>query len=511
MKKILWIICFILFGCNQNTNEEKRSLNVNMTAEPSSFDPRRASDLASASLQFFVNEGLTRMLPNSTGALGLASNIEVSSDRLTYTITLRDASWDNGEKILAHHFLKSWQSLLDPAFPCPNAFLLYNIVNAQEIKEGRKKMETLGVEVLSDNVLKIQLNDVTPYFCEILSFCTLFPLPENQLNNPAYRLSSGPYRIKEHQPGNFIVLEKNPYYWDQKNVQLDSIHINLIKDEMTAYNMFENGDLDLIGMPFSPLPYDLIEPKEELSYQPTSGTMACTFNTTRAPFDNENLRKAIAYSINRDEIVKHVSSTNEIAAIDVVPPILSEKAIQGKRVHNPELAKKHLELALKEMGVEKIRAIDFYTPLNTQSRKIGEVIQSQVKKILGITLNLSHHEPKILMNHLVTRNYQMSLCTFFAQYFDAMNILERLMSKAQNKNYSGWESESYLQALKNYRLATSLKKQHEHLLEAEKVLKSECPITPIFHLNHAFIAHDYVHNIKTNPSGGFYLNHIALD
>ena len=141
-----FLFSLVLLGCSSSKKENKKiALNINISEEPATLDPRKGADLGSSALHFLLFEGLTKISPTKAYDLALAEKIEISSDKLTYTFTLKEAQWSNGDPMTAYDFEYSWKSMLDPSFPCPNAHLLYPIKMAEEVKRGLAPLDSLGI------------------------------------------------------------------------------------------------------------------------------------------------------------------------------------------------------------------------------------------------------------------------------------------------------------------------------------------------------------------------------
>ncbi|MCF7806395.1 MAG: peptide ABC transporter substrate-binding protein [Simkaniaceae bacterium] len=527
---ILSICCLMTPGCSKKpkAEEKERPFRINLTSSPSTFDPRRAGDMTSATLQFFLSEGLTRMLPGKTAALGLADHIEISKDKCIYTFHLRDAYWPDRQPITARDFELSWKSILSPSFPSSNAFLLYPILNAKEAKEGLIPLDQVGVRSIDENTLRVTLKHPAPFFLEITSFCTLFPIPshlENQLDEVFYLPTGcpciGPYTIQSYQPGSCLELVKNPIYWEKEKVLLNRISISLIEDPLTAYEMYQLKQLDLIGTPFTTLPIDVIEHikgEHHLHFQPLAGTHYLSINTQSPLLNHWHFRKAIFYAIDRDQLVTGIGLDPQTIALGIIPPILGGKCNTESELinhhdtyeHRCLLAQKHLALALDELKIQMsdLKVLNLSYSTDQLSYKVACILQEQLKNALKINIQLAPNEPKLLINNLAHRQYDLALTFCFAQYFDAVNLLERFAYRDNPKNYPGWESEEFIALLNRSMFEYHFAQRQQLLNDAEAILLKETAIIPLFHPTAQFIVQPYIQNLKTNPTGGFYFNEI---
>jgi oligopeptide transport system substrate-binding protein len=524
---ILFIL-FFTFSCQKKNALPKKHpayLRLNVNGEPATLDPRKGADLTSSSLHFILFEGLVRLNADGTITPAQAESIHISEDLKTYTFQIRGCLWTNGTTVTAYDFEKSWKNILDPSFPAPNAHLLYPIKNAEAVKKGQLPVSEVGIRAENEKTLIVELEHPTPYFLELLSFCVFFPVnymvdqtfPEWAYHASEHFVSNGPFKLKHWKHNNEIVVVKNPLYWKEKNVRLEGIHITMVDNEMTTLRMYENNELDVLGMPLSPLPVDAIPElakKHLLHIKPIAASTFCSFNTQKFPFHNANIRKAFAYAIHREAIVKNITQLHEQVAYGAIPPVLKNNKVDHFFKDNDlAFARELLEKGLKELGITKqtLNGITYSYPTADISHKIAQALQQQWLTGLGIEVKLENLERKVLLNKMSKRDYIFAQNIWVAQYNDQMNILERFKFKENIKNYPGWEHPHYIELLDQSISAKSAQERLEFLEQAEALFIEEMPVTPLFHWNYAFLAKPYVKNYNIEPLGGICLENIYLE
>ena len=179
---------------------------------------------------------------------------------------------------------------------------------------------------------------------------------------------------------------------------------------MTAWQMFERGELDWIGGTLSPIPPDstqMIRASHPVQCDPLSATTACFFQTHHPYLSNRNLRKAFALAINRDEIVSQITQMGEITGTRCIPPTLmgfrNKTLLQS---FDPEMARLYLARALHELGIDPAQLNGLSLSFRVNDRLIAQAIQRQWKEVLNIDIDLKHCESSAHRENLQRRNYE---------------------------------------------------------------------------------------------------------
>ncbi|MCH9621451.1 MAG: Oligopeptide-binding protein OppA [Chlamydiia bacterium] len=507
-----------VFSCSHKGNTKKKSVNgihINVLQDPTTLDSRKCADFISSCVQFLLFEGLVRMTPDSIAAPGIARDIFVSDDGLKYTFRIRDAQWSNGTPITAYDFAQTWLDMLDPLFPSPNAHLLFPIKNAEKAKRGDVPLRDVGIKVVDYKTLEVYLKNPTPYFKELISFTVFNPICQHHIQDNedwAKRcdrtfICNGPYRLAKRRPGRDLILEKNPYYWDADSVELEQISISIVDSETTALNLFNNNELDLLGIPFRGIPSDSIPDLLDRGLIETTDIPAstiCCFNLERYPFNNKNIRKAFAYSINRKDIVNHVTSMSESPGVDLLPEnLLPNQPTPFFTDGDIETARMYLEKGLKELDItiEDLPTITLLHSTTGIYPKIAQAIQDQWKKGLGISVELNGFEYKVFLDHLNKKNFCIGQCVWIAQYPDPMDLLDRFRLKENTKNYSGYDNKKYQEILEGSLYHQDKIKRYDELKKALNILNEEVPVTAIYHWKNAYMKKPYIKGLKISPFG----------
>ena len=355
-------------GCfRKKAGENRANLRLAITDEPPRLDPRKATDHTSGSILRMCHEPLMRMNEKGAPECGLAEKYTASEDGLTYTFYIRpNAKWSNGDALTAYDFEYAWKKVLDPKFlDAQYAYQLYCIKNAQAVKAGTLPLDEVGIRVKSDRIFVVELEKPTPYFLDLVSFYTFSPV-HHMISSKNQRwaedagedyVCSGPFRLVSWKHQSALTLEKNEHYWNANRVHLQKIDISVIKDANTCLNLFESGDIDLIGTsPFGELPPEAMESfqrNKSLRSIEVTTCFWCLLNTDHPLLQNKYTRKALALAINRKAIAKNVVPGMFVATTHMLPAALRRNQAPLFEDGNIALAREYFAKGLEETGAKR--------------------------------------------------------------------------------------------------------------------------------------------------------------
>lgn len=504
------IIVFNNTSCNKKTSSKtlSKELRLNFVHFPSSIDPRLSTDALSSTLSFMIYEGLTHLEPDGKVSLALAESFKISKDQKSYLFKLRPSYWSNGKPLTAYDFEDSWKQVLSPSFNSSAAELLYPIKNGEKIKKGECLVEELGVKALDAHTLLVELEYPTPYFLQLTAYPTYFPIPKGRgkvflPSTHSEMITNGPFKLVLWKDKSEIKLQKNPYFWAEKEVKIEKIHIIHISDELAPLYLFEKNRLDWIGGYLSPLPLSSLSHLDKLNIlktHQTLGTTLCLFNVIKPPLHNLNIRKALSFAI---DTALFDDGMTQLASDSLISSPFKEKKYSTDSVENRgELARKHFALGMQELGILKK---DFptltYSYFSTEvQRNVAMIMQNQWNKVLDLHVELEASEYKTLFSKLKKGNFTLAQTAWIGQYSDIMALLTRLESRECTKNFGKWEHPLYKDLIKqSYHTTPELRQKC--IEKAKQILTEEFPIMPLYHFCLTYIQNPNLKNVTISPLG----------
>ena len=500
---------FFALACQSRPAQNKTSVHLSLTADPTSLDPRRARDLDSVNVLRMLFEGLTRMGKDGKTELGLAEQVEISDDALHYTFHLRKARWSNGDGGSAFDFEKAWKTILDPEFATDIAHQLYPIKNARLAKLGQVERDMIGVKAENEETLVVELEIPCPYFLKLLSMSCFLPVHArtaeefpNWFLELDHFVSNGPFILNSWEHSNRLSLTKNDQFWEKHSVHLDAIDIFVVSAD-TALRMYEEGSLDWAGSPLSLIPPDAIaklKREERLQSSPFLATSFYRMNTTdvlggqKNSLSNSDVRRALSLALDRQAIVTHILQGKEVCARSLTPPSMELKT-DGYFSEDLEEAKRILT------AYGPIEPITISYSNNERNAAIAQAIQNTWQSKLGITIILEAVEPKVYFQRISNKQYQIAAGSWSADFDDPINFLELFKYRDCGTNNTNWENEEYIDLLNRSGLCNSKEERIALLREAECILMREMPIIPIYHFSLNYLKTKELEDAILSPMG----------
>ncbi|MDO5027200.1 MAG: peptide ABC transporter substrate-binding protein [Tissierellia bacterium] len=476
----------------------KQEITVIKNTDLLSMDSSVATDGTSFEVLGAVQEGLYVLGENGVEVEAMVDKAEVSEDGLTYTFTLKDAKWSNGDPITAGDFVFAWRRLVDPDTESEYAYIAdtAGLLNAAEISAGQKKPEELGVKALDDKTLEVKLYKAVPFFKKVLAFGSFLPLNEKFVTEkgadyamtPENMVYSGPFKMTEWIAGNRFKAVKNENYHDADAVKLDAITWKVAKDYQTAALEFDTGAADFVRISGELIDKYKGDPRLE---QALGGYLwYLVSGPSVKELDNENLKLAIANSIDRDELANAVLKDGARGAVGFVPKGLAgspsgvdfrDDAGEDFFKEGPEKAKEYGKKAFEELGIDKLE-LELLFEDAEESKKVAEYLQNDIQEdIEGLTITLKSQPKKSRLQLQQDGDFQLSLHRWGPDYPDPMTYLDLYLENSSS-NHDKYFNQKYEDMVKLAASGTqSPEDRWKTMIDAEvELLKGALGPVPVY-------------------------------
>jgi oligopeptide transport system substrate-binding protein len=511
---LMTFMIFSMIGCAKKESEvsKKGFLRVSLSTPISSLDPRIGVERPSTNIIRMLYEGLMTRGPNGELINGLAEKIKVSEDKKTYTFYLRPSCWSNGDPVTAYDFEYAWKKSINIKTAKLGAFHFNCIKNALRCLEGKASIHEVGINALNDHILVVELENPVPYFLELTACTTYSPLPHKMMQSDMQwphvfkepLVSNGPFSLKTWSKGKFLILEKNFSYWDADVVKIPGIYFFIEPEASIRHFMFDQKKIDWMGYPLSPLSSDAIEDcqkKYKVEISDSHNILWFFINTKHPPFHNKNLRKALAFAIDRKTITQHLHHINYEPTFRVI-----KRNHFGEQSHcfcaeDQVRAQLYFNSALSELGMEHHQFPEIILSYYDRGvySKIAPLVQNQWEKNLGIKVKLDPLSKERLFSQMYQGKFQFCGQHWCSLIEDPIYMLDLFRSGQGNINISHWVNGEYRKLLIESDREQNPEKRQKLMLEAEKILLEEMPIIPICYGAALYMKQENLETVSVSP------------
>ena len=442
---------------NVEAGNRDQELFIGLGTEPAALDPHITTGLTEYSVMVALLEGLTTLNAQTmTPEAGAAESWEISEDGLQYTFHLDPKGrWSNGDPVTAHDFLFSFERILTPLLGAPYAYMLFPLSGAEAFNKGQlTDFSDVGAHAPDAHTLVLKLTTPTPYFFSLLAHNTWWPVhPPTILKHGSMtdRISkwtkagnyvgNGPFQLTHWKLNNEIYATRNPYYRAPECVTLKGIHflpINPLAEERS----FRKGHLHVSStVPIHRIDWYRQHQPKSLRFDTTLGVYYYMLNTSQGVLADVRVRKALAYSINREQITEHILRAGQQPAYHFTPPNTGGYNADARLPYDPELARQLLADA-GFPGGEGFPKFELLYNTSESHRALAVAIQQMWKSELGIGIELHNQEWKAYLSTREAGEFDILRASWFGDYDDPNTFLS-LGETANGNNHTNWSSAEY--------------------------------------------------------------------
>ncbi|MBR3759679.1 MAG: peptide ABC transporter substrate-binding protein [Ruminococcus sp.] len=445
MKKTAALLCtaLLVFPLSSCEKKDKGSganhlYDVPLSGNPKSLDPQFANDPSSNTVIKNLYSGLVSSDINGNIVCCNAESYTVSSDQLTYTFTLRqDNYWfydqnDNDEideneyfPVTADDYVFALQRVLDPRMQSPYVSNFSCIKNGSAVINGKSAPETAGIYARDDFTLEINLEYPSAEFLGMLSTAAAYPCNRDFFESTKGRyglddtsvMSNGPFYVRQwffdpYGKHNILYMRRNEINANEKFQVLPAyVSFTIQNSDSDVQELFRNGEIEC----FSTLQDSYNKNKYSVKSSPAI-TLGLIFNPQSKTFSNKNLRKALAYSIDRNYLSDQINDDTEIAS-GIIPPAVTLAGRSYRElssdsqfsVYDPDNARKCLQDAKKELNIGSVESVKIL--VNAETADSGDLhLLSQIwQDTLGIYIGIEDVTAEEFNKRIADGNYTIAL------------------------------------------------------------------------------------------------------
>lgn len=445
MKKTAALLCtaFLVLPLYSCDKEDKGSganhlYDVPLSGNPESLDPQFANDPSSNTVIKNLYSGLVSSDINGNIVCCNAESYTVSSDQLTYTFTLRqDNYWfydqnDNDEideneyfPVTADDYVFALQRVLDPRMQSPYVSNFSCIKNGSAVINGKSAPETAGIYARDDFTLEINLEYPSAEFLGMLSTAAAYPCNRDFFESTKGRyglddtsvMSNGPFYVRQwffdpYGKHNILYMRRNEINANEKFQVLPAyVSFTIQNSDSDVQELFRNGEIEC----FSTLQDSYNKNKYSVKSSPAI-TLGLIFNPQSKTFSNKNLRKALAYSIDRNYLSDQIDDDTEIAS-GIIPPAVTLAGRSYRELssdsqfssYEPDNARKYLQDAKKELNIGSVESVKILVNAETADSGDLHLLSQSWQDTLGIYIGIEDVTAEEFNKRIADGNYTIAL------------------------------------------------------------------------------------------------------
>jgi peptide/nickel transport system substrate-binding protein len=426
-----------------------------------------------------IYSGLVRSDPNGGSRLepSLAQRWTVSPDGKTYTFTLRPGlKFSNGQPVTADDVAWSLNNFGNPKVNANMSSVAVGYGNATAV---------------NDRTVKVELKQPVSAFLYNISIWPAFILPKNLVEKEGaafykHPVGTGPFMVKEYVKGSHITFVRNPYYWEKGKPYLNSLRYNFATDSNSRILALRSNAAQIMdGLPFSQIPSIQSDKKLRVQSAKVPLFMGLWLNHTKdKEFTDINVRRAIQYALNRQEMNKAIFHGLGQIPNSVLMGFDMDAGAGTVKPYPYDVAKAKALIAKSKYPkgfsttLQYPSGYDFYT-------QMGLLLQQELGAI-GIKVKLQETDPATGTSNFLAMKYDMTFP--FASFTSDITVPDEYANFLGNPDsgtngfFSGWKDSAIAKEIQTFITTLSNSERVKQWAKIQGDLLNQTPVVNVMNL-----------------------------
>jgi dipeptide transport system substrate-binding protein len=450
---------------------------------------------------------------------GLAESWDISPDGTVYTFHLRKGvKWHNHRawKPTRDFNADDMMFMIERQWKEDNPYFKVTSTNHSYFNDMGMPKLLKSVEKLDDYTVRITLNRPEAPFLSDLAMeyagvqskeyadaMLKAGTPEKIDQEP---IGTGPFYLVQYQKDAIVRYKAFPQFWGGK-AKIDDLVFSITPDASVRWAKLQKGECHVMPYP-NPADLDAIrkDPGVVVLEQPGLNVGYLAYNTTKKPFDDVRVRKAVNMAINKQAIIDAVYLSAGVAAKNPIPPTMwSYNNSIKDDPYDPAAAKKLLATAGYPDGFSTdLWAMPVQRPYNPNARRIAELMQADLAKI-GVKAEIKSFEWGEYRKRMQAGEHQMGMLGWTGDNGDPDNFLHTLLgcdaAKTNGSNVAKFCYQPFEDLVLKAKVVSDRKQRTDLYMQAQVIFKEQAPWFTIAHAVQLKPVRKEVVDFKLSPFG----------
>lgn len=483
--------------------------------EPVTLDPTLANDVDTSAMIEQLFSGLVELQLDMDIVPDVARSWEVLEGGRKYVFRLReDVRWSDGKPVAARDFEYAWKRVLDPTTGSRSAELLYDVQGARAFHQSQVSTpDGVGVRALDDLTLVVELEAPAGYFLNLLALIPTFPVPQHvvEQHGAAWTdvgniVSNGPFKLEAWQPGQSIILSRNPNYHGRFGGNVQRIEDCLLTDGAVTLQMYEAGDLDIWSLVLPYAEMDRVRQRHAGYFSgPGPATGYVGFDLSRPPFDDVRVRRALVHATDREMLADVVLRGYESPATGgFVPPGMPGHSPGIGLAYDPERARQ----LLAQAGYPGGRGFPVMTAWTSSVfAEATKALQAQWRESLGVEMEWELFPRAVFLDKMDKSLPHLFYIMWQADYPDPDNFLRVGLAQRYQQHWNATFDELVERARRSSDQAERMKLYQA----ADRILIEEAVMMPTTYGRWNLLIKPWVKKHPTSPFRQWFWKDVVIE
>lgn len=488
----IMVVTLMMSGCSQSEGSSgasaKNGISVVLTKVGNNLDPVVANSYDTSNIMYHVYDTLIKIDDKFNVIPGLAKEFK-QPDKTTIEFTIGEGyQFQNGDAMTIDDVVFSIERL--KSIPKKAAFMSM----IQNVSASGNKV-TVKLTGPNSEALR-EFGDIV-----IVSKKYVQEAGDKYANAP---IGTGPYKVAEYVPGDKVVLKAWPDYPFEK-AKIETITFKAIEESTAKYIAVETGDADFAEI--GARDKDRAKNNANLTFYEEASTFTnfVAMNTTKAPFDNVTIRRAMAHAYNKEGIS---AITPGRTTIDSMVPMMF-----GTYYASPNLPKYDLQKAkelFEKEGYSTSKPLKFTAWTYTGSNPELEAYQAELKTI-GVEMDIQNLEFGVFLEKMANKEYQLLVGGWGNTTGNTLNALQSYWSGSYGQMNIAFYNNPKVDELYNTAVSTdSAEELNKVAKEIQDIAAEDVPMIPTFNALKYYAVSKNLEGVEILTSGLFSFRNATL-